>query len=131
MRDLKTFFLLIAVGLLALILGVSPARIITAQAQANSTRELVGLWEAKRRFGPDVRGTLLIRQTGGNWQAEIAGRFAPVKLDGDSISFELADGKGKFRGKFDTRRTKIVGHWSQPGGVKISAVASPVTLTKQ
>lgn len=38
----------------------------TPTAQANSAKELVGLWGAKRRFGPDVRGTLLIRQTGGN-----------------------------------------------------------------
>lgn len=85
MRDAKTFFLLIAAGLLALISAVSLTRITTAQGQANSAKELVGLWEAKRRFGPEVRGTLLIRQTGGGLQAEIAGRFAPVKLDGDSI----------------------------------------------
>jgi len=24
---------------------------------------VVGLWEAKRRFGPDIRGTLLIKQS--------------------------------------------------------------------
>lgn len=97
----------------------------TAIVQTSSAKELIGLWEAKRRFGPDVRGTLLIRQTGGGWQAEIAGRFAPVKLDGDSISFELTEGKGKFQAKFDARRTKIVGHWIQP-----NAYASPITLTK-
>jgi CubicO group peptidase (beta-lactamase class C family) len=102
----------------------------TAAIQANSAKELVGLWEAKRRFGPDVRGTLVIRKTSGDWQAEIAGRFAPVKLDGDSISFELTDGKGKFQGKFDARRAKIVGHWIQPTGIEIGALASPVTLAR-
>lgn len=130
LRAMKTSFLSIATVILALISTVSLSRIATAQAQADSAKELIGLWEAKRRFGPDVRGTLLIRQTGGNWEAEIAGRFAPVKLDGDSISFELPDGLGKFRGKFDPRRTKIVGHWIQPQGVEISPLASPVTLTK-
>jgi CubicO group peptidase (beta-lactamase class C family) len=103
----------------------------TPTAQANSAKELVGLWEAKRRFGPDVRGTLLIRRTSGNWQAEIAGRSAPVKLDGDSISFELPDGKGKFQGKFAARRTTIVGHWIQPATVENGTpYASPVSLTK-
>lgn len=130
MRDMKISFLSIVTVILALVSAISIARIHTAQAQANSAKELTGLWEAKRRFGPEVRGTLLIRQTGGNWQAEIAGRFTPVKLDGDSISFELTDGKGKFQGKFDARRTKIGGHWTQPQGVEISPLASPVTLTK-
>ena len=99
-------------------------------AAANSAGELSGLWEAKRYFGPDVRGTLLIRQINGGWQAEIAGRFAPVKFEGDSVFFELANGRGKFQGKFDARRTKIHGHWLQPQGVEISPFLSPVTLTK-
>src|SRR3712207_3579890 len=109
---MKTLFLLIITISWALILAATP--LPAATAQSNSAKELVGLWEAKRRFGPEVRGTLLIRQTGGGWQAEIAGRFAPVKFDGDSISFELSGGKGKFQGKFDARRTKILGHWTQP-----------------
>ncbi|HEX8847804.1 MAG TPA: serine hydrolase [Pyrinomonadaceae bacterium] len=102
-----------------------------AKAQATSGKELVGLWEAKRRFGPDIRGTLFIRQSGTGWQAEIAGRTASVKLLSDAIEFELPDGKGSFQGKFDSRRTKIVGHWIQPATVEFSArFASPVILTK-
>lgn len=106
---------------------VSPRIVIP---QSNSAKELAGLWEAKRRFGPEVRGTLFIRQTGNAWEAEIAARFAPVKVESDAVSFELADGQGKFRGKFDARRTKIVGHWTQAQGVEFSPVASPVTLTR-
>lgn len=126
---MKTIFLLIAAVILTLISAISTARIATAQAQADAG-ELIGLWEAKRRFGPEVRGTLIIRQIDGNWEAEIAGRFAPVKLGGDTISFKLPNGKGSFQGKFDARRTKIVGHWTQPQGVEISPLASPVSLTK-
>ena len=124
---MRRFLLIVIVSGVLISAAVSPRLVIP---QANSAKELAGLWEAKKRFGPEVRGTLFIRQTGANWQAEIAGRFAPVKLEGDSISFELPDGKGKFRGKFDARRTKIVGHWTQPQGVEISPLASPVTLTK-
>jgi hypothetical protein len=46
----------------------------TATASSNSAAELLGLWKARLRFGPDIRGSLLIRKMGeGDWQAEIAG----------------------------------------------------------
>jgi CubicO group peptidase (beta-lactamase class C family) len=125
---MKTFFLLIAVCLFTLISTTLPTQI--AAAQINSAKELAGLWEAKRRFGPDIRGTLLIKQTGDGWRSEIAGRIAQAKLTGDSIAFELPDEAGKFEGKFDARRAKIVGHWIQSSGVEFGAPASPVTLTK-
>ena len=125
MRTLSLLGLALAICLACF---TSPLR--TSSAHDNSAKELAGLWEAKKRFGPEVRGTLSVRQTGNDWQAEIAGRFAPVKLERDSVSFELPDKQGKFRGRFDVRRTKIVGHWTQPQGVEISPLASPVTLTK-
>jgi len=128
--SIKTFFLLVIAVLLASISTTFPTRIINAQT--NSAKELAGLWEAKQRLGPDVRGTLLITQSKSGWQAEIAGRVAQAKTAGDSISFELADEQGKFRGKFDARRTKIVGHWIQPAIEFESGLpyASPVTLVK-
>lgn len=118
----------------SIVLGLLISSAISAQfvvAQSNSAKELAGLWEAKRRFGPDIRGTLLIKQSSGEWHAEIAERSAPVKIDGDSISFELPDAKGKFQGKFDARRAKIVGHWIQPPMLTNGrAYTSPVTLTR-
>lgn len=101
------------------------------RAAQNSARELAGLWEAKRRFGPDIRGTLLIKQAGGVWWAEIAGKSVQAKLQGDAISFELPDGKNAFKGSFGARRGEIVGHWIQEPTVEGGApYASPVTLTK-
>lgn len=110
-RGLKIVFLLAVTSVLVFLSAATPAR--RAVAQAGSAKELVGLWEAKRRFGPDIFGNLLVRQMSGGWQAEIAGHSAPVKLDNDSISFELPDGLGKFQGKFDARRAKIAGLWTQ------------------
>lgn len=101
------------------------AAIRAAAAESNSARELTGLWEAKRRFGPDIRGTLLIKQNKGEWWAEIAGHSAQARSVDGAITFELPDGKNSFQGKFVERRTKIVGHWIQP-----TNYASPVTLTK-
>ncbi|MBC7912432.1 MAG: serine hydrolase [Pyrinomonadaceae bacterium] len=126
---MKVFFF---VGILAaLALSAAASLTQTATAQTNSAAQLAGLWEAKQRFGPDIRGSLLIRQTGGEWQAEIAGRIVQAKVAGDSISFELTDGKGSFQGKFDARRTKIEGHWIQQAAVTNGTpYASPVTLIK-
>ncbi|HEX8736607.1 MAG TPA: serine hydrolase [Pyrinomonadaceae bacterium] len=114
----------------ALVLSSVASLSQTAIAQANSAQELVGLWQAKRRFGPDVRGTLLVKQSNGEWRAEIAGRAASVKSAGAEIAFELPDGNGAFKGNFDSRRAKIVGHWIQPPSVAFGSYASPVTLTK-
>lgn len=126
---MKIFFLFVFTTALVLTSATSPLRI--AVARGNSAKELAGLWEAKRRFGPDVRGTLLIRQTDGRWQTEIAGRTTSAKLAGDVIAFELPDGRGSFQGKFDAQRTRIIGHWVQPATITNGTpYASPVTLTK-
>jgi CubicO group peptidase (beta-lactamase class C family) len=102
-----------------------------ATAQANSAKEFVGLWEAKRRFGPDLRGTLLVRQRGDRWQAEIAGRVVQAQMTGDLVSFDLGEGRGKFQGKFDARRTKITGLWVQQRALQSGTpYALPLTLAR-
>jgi CubicO group peptidase (beta-lactamase class C family) len=107
------------------------APIPIAAAESNSATELVGLWEAKRRFGQEIGGPLIIRRVNGDWRAEIAGRIAAAKLTSDTISFELPNDKGAFQGKFDARHTRIAGHWIQPATVESgNRFASPVTLTK-
>ncbi|MGH9897367.1 MAG: hypothetical protein ACRD63_06670, partial [Pyrinomonadaceae bacterium] len=115
----------------ALVLSSTASLMQTAKTQASSAKEFAGLWEAKRRFGSEVGGSLIIRQFNDEWRAEIAGRVAIAKLAGDTISFELADGKGAFQGRFDSSRTKIIGHWIQPVTVANGTpYASPVTLSK-
>jgi len=92
--------------------------------------DLVGLWRAKQRFGPELRGALTIERKEGVWSAEIAGRTAPVRMEGERLSFELPGVEGSFKGRL--RKAGIVGHWIQPrtatGG---SAYASPVLLESQ
>ena len=107
------------------------SQVVEAQAPPDPAKELVGLWEAKHRFGPAVRGTLLVKQSANDWRAEIAGRNAQVEVRGDSVFLKLPDGEGSFEGKFDPRRSRIVGHWIQPTMVTSGRpYASPVTLTK-
>ena len=106
---------------------------------ADSPPDLVGLWAAKLRFGPDLRGPLTIERRGGSWTAEIAGRTAVVKIDGERFSFELADGQGGFRGRLvgatrgavkrASRPARLEGHWIQaPTVTQGSRYATPIVL---
>ena len=50
----------------ALILWGTPAAIAqqsTSQTAASSLTDLTGLWQAKRWFGPEVKGPLIIERT--------------------------------------------------------------------
>jgi len=55
---MRSILLTITVSCL-LISALSSARVVVPQS--NSAKELAGLWEAKKRFGPEVRGTLFVR----------------------------------------------------------------------
>lgn len=89
--------------------------------------DLSGLWMAKRRFGPDAGGTLIVRRMGGDYMADIAGEVVPVRLDGKALSFALTGDRGAFEGRFEGKA--IRGHWIRPGTPpNISRSASAVLL---
>ena len=80
-------------------------------AQIAGQQDLGGLWVAKARYGPDIRGTLTIHRQGFGLVADIAGFTVPVRQQGLSLSFELPDGNGTFRGV--RSGATIEGHWVQ------------------
>jgi len=82
-----------------------------APAQQESP-DLTGLWAAKVRFGPDVRGPLLLFRQGNTWRADIAGFSEPVRRKARALSFELPDGRGSFRGRLNG--AEIAGQWIGP-----------------
>src|SRR5437764_1287088 len=95
-------------------LAVSLLFALAANAAAQSTSDLPGLWGATLRFGPDTHGPLIIYRTPEGWRADFAGFTVPVRGDRPAtFAFDLPDGKGSFRN----------GHWIQGGA------ATPVTLT--
>jgi len=109
-------------------LSLSPGALHGAQGNAS---ELAGLWAAKLRFGPDIRGPLTIERAAGGWRAEIAGVSSNARVLGDTISFDVPDGRGAFRGLMAPGRRRIVGHWIQATTVSNgSPYASPVTLAR-
>ena len=116
----------------ATLLSLAPGALHGAQGNA---LELAGLWEAKLRFGPDIRGPLTIELAAGAWHAEMAGVTTAARVLGDTISFTLPDGRGAFRGLLASGRGRgwgrIVGHWIQATTVANgSRYASPVVLTR-
>lgn len=96
---------------------------IPSSKAQSSTPDLSGLWVAKARYGPDIRGPLIILGNGRSWIADIAGFTVSARTDGSSISFDLPDDKGHFRGRLNGR--EIVGNWFGP---KSFAYATPLSL---
>jgi CubicO group peptidase (beta-lactamase class C family) len=90
---------------------------VTAPLLADTTgspNELAGLWKAKKRFGPDARGALVLQRGGSGWNADMAGRIVPVSSANGELTFSLPDNGGTFRGKRDDKGV-ISGHWLRPG----------------
>src|SRR5256885_5489121 len=97
-------------------LAVSLLFALAANAAAQSTPDLTGLWGATLRFGPDTRGPLIIYRTPEGWRADIAGFTVAVRGDRPAtFAFELPDGKGSLRN----------GHWIQ------ESAATPATPLPQ
>jgi CubicO group peptidase (beta-lactamase class C family) len=92
-------------------------------AQAADSTDLVGLWKAKRWFGPEVRGPLLITRSGSAYTADIRGFTIPVRVADGELRFELPNRAGSFRGKPQTGGS-IHGFWFP----STTNTATPVTL---
>ena len=104
---------------------------VPAHGQSPTPTVTQGLWEAKRRFGPDVRGTLEIAHDAGGWRAEIAGTRAPVRVSGDTVSFTLPNHGGSLIAYLSKDRSTIAGHWIQPPIVSSgNEYASPIVLKR-
>jgi CubicO group peptidase (beta-lactamase class C family) len=94
-----------------------------AQAPVDSAPNLEGLWLAKKRFGPDVRGEMIVDRRGGSWRATISGRAADANITGDSATFTIPGG-GRFTGKVVPKKGEIIGTWIQQS----SNTGTPLTL---
>jgi CubicO group peptidase (beta-lactamase class C family) len=90
-----------------------------AQTASPAPVELDGLWKAKKRFGPDAHGSLIIQRTGSTFIADMIGRIVPVQADKEELTFTLPSRQGTFRGKLD--KNGIGGHWLKPGTQLFSA----------
>lgn len=98
-----------------------------ALAQGAANLSLEGLWAAHQRYGPDVKGALLILPRDGVLTADIAGLSVPVRQQGRNLAFDLPDENGSFRGVRDGNR--IIGQWIQGKTVSSGTrYSTPVVL---
>ncbi|MDQ6717861.1 MAG: hypothetical protein M3Z17_05885, partial [Gemmatimonadota bacterium] len=116
-------------GSLLSILLASIASPIRAQTTGATIRP--GLYAAHRRFGPDVRGSLVIYSTPRGFSAEIAGSRVEFSARHDTISFDLPSRGGALIAFLSKDRSTISGHWIQPPTMSSgSEYASPITLAR-
>jgi CubicO group peptidase (beta-lactamase class C family) len=101
--------------------------VLSMLAAAPADDDLVGLWKARRRFGPDGRGTLVIRRTGPAYTADMMGRILPVRVEQGELSFDLPGGQGTFRGR--PQAGGILGYWVPSEPKAMGGHATPVRLT--
>ena len=94
-----------------------------------SAEEFVGLWKAKRRFGPDTIGPLVLQRGPSGWAADFMGSSFPVHADGPELSFDLPDGQGSFKVRVWEGKPSLTGHWIPPySAVDGFKFAVPVVL---
>jgi CubicO group peptidase (beta-lactamase class C family) len=125
--DLVRATLLASTGLF-----LAAPRTALADTQAPTTtaerQSLAGLWEAKKRFGPDAAGEVILHRTGSALIADVMGYRVPVELDHGVMTFSLPGNLGSFRGQV-ARRGDVDGHWIiPPSPINNSSWAAPVHL---
>ena len=92
-----------------------------------SNRGLAGLWEAKKRFGPDARGTIVLQREGTTWSADFIGRTIPVREERSLLTFAMPE--GSFRARVEGQG--IQGHWTQARTTGMSPTVTPVRLAAE
>jgi len=97
---------------------------------AAPVKDVAGIWEATRNFGPVLRGALTLTRTKGEWMAEIEGQRLRSNTSGNTINCVFPGGQGEFHGILNSKTDQIRGHWIQPATINSGQpYASPITLT--
>jgi len=113
-----------------LLLVLAPAAAFSQATPAGPADSLLGLWQAKRWFGPYARGPLTLERKGATWTALMMGQVFPVHVEGQELSFELPKGQGTFRGRVPAKGA-LLGHWFPPKPVAMGGHVTPVRLEAQ
>ncbi|HWX67879.1 MAG TPA: serine hydrolase domain-containing protein [Rhodanobacter sp.] len=113
----------------ALFVAILPMAALAAEPARAGADRLLGLWGNETVFAPQIAGTLVIDDRGGEWRASIDGFDAAVRRDGDRIDVTLPGDQGRFRGHLVADASAIDGFWIQSAGITLSnAYATPLTL---
>ena len=111
-----------------IVCGILLLSLSTFAVVAQEADSLIGVWEAKRYFGPVVRGRLEFWKSSNGWTAQIGPYEVPVTFQNNRLSFELPADQGRFLGRLQNDGS-VTGHWIQPRTVNSgTSFASPVAL---
>ena len=112
-------------------LGGNAAGVPRATLRAAQSDPLVGLWGSENRFGPLVRGELVVDARQAEWRATVGGFDVPIRREQNSITFSLPGNLGEFRGHVSAGGKALTGDWIQPVGVVIdNRYATPVHFSQ-
>lgn len=118
--------LLLALTVAPLASGEPPTEPRAASSAVADT--LVGLWKAKRWFGPEGRGPLVIERSGTTFTADMMGRRLSVVVERGELSFALPGDQGAFRGRLEDDGA-IRGRWFPPRALAMGGHPTPVALS--
>ncbi len=109
--------------------GQAPGQGGSGTQATTNTDALAGLWKAKRRFGPDARGRLVLARAANGYTAEMLGFTIPVRGANGELSFDLPNGEGGFRGKIQANGA-LRGFWfpNAMNSPALPTAAVPVSL---
>jgi CubicO group peptidase (beta-lactamase class C family) len=91
--------------------------IASSASVATPNQQLVGLWGSEQVSGPEAHGPLTIDCRSSDCSAEIAGISSTVMRNGTTVSFQLPNAQGEFRGHIAKAGLELTGEWLQPGRV--------------
>lgn len=118
----------IAPGLALGLIGAPTVPPAAAMQTADPASELVGLWRATRRFGPDERGILTIERTPTGWTADFLGRRFAVQEQNRVLSFAMPASRGSFRAALSADGRLLRGQWFQPRSLTAPAFGTNITF---
>lgn len=99
-------------------------------AESVEPKNLAGLWEAKRIFGPELKGTILVKRQKDKWAAGMESYTAAGKVEASTIRFDFPDHRGSLTATIKDQKALTDGFWVQPtithNGMSF---ASPVKLS--
>lgn len=76
--------------------------------------DLIGVWTAKRLYGPLARGPIVLEKGASGWTVDFVGHTLPARVEGSQLKFTLPNGEGSFSSPVPQGNRSFVGHWTPP-----------------
>lgn len=109
--------------------GLLAGWLCSACMTGSAAPDLSGLWEARRRAGPDLHGPIALFRDGGGWRAEIGGQGSRCEAKDRSANCNFGANRGRLQLTLGERSAFTVAWWIQPG-INGAGYATPLDFVK-